>query len=68
MAENGYPVRWVRLSKYCELTGETRDMVYARKRAGIWLEGLHIRRRQGKLWVCLPAVDRWVEQEHMEVR
>ena len=63
-----YPVRWVLLKKYCELTGDTRGAVHKRRAAGIWLDGRHCQIKRGRLWVNLPAVDRWVEQEHTEVR
>ena len=52
---------WVRLSKYCEVKGETRDGVSKRVRSGHWLKGVHLRRPDGskELWVNLDAVNDW---------
>lgn len=32
---------WVRVSKYCNHTGDSIDAVNARRRRGEWLEGRH---------------------------
>lgn len=52
---------WVRLSRYCELTGETPAAVDNRIRAGVWLRDVHARRPDGskELWVNLRAVNDW---------
>ena len=51
-------LRWTRLTKYCELSGDTRDGVNNRVRSGHWLKGVHLRRPDGgkELWVNLDAV------------
>lgn len=56
-------LRWVRLNRYCELSGETADAVSARLRTGVWLRDIHARQPQGskELWVCLEAVNEWCE-------
>jgi hypothetical protein len=56
-------LRWVRLKKFCQESGETPDAVDARVRAGIWLRDVHVRRPEGskELWVNLEAVNDWAE-------
>ena len=56
-----YPLRWVMLNRYCELSGDTAAAVNARKRAGIWLQDLHYTSRGGRIWINLDEVQRWVE-------
>ncbi|MTI12421.1 excisionase [Sansalvadorimonas verongulae] len=53
-------MQWVRLSKYCELSGETRNTVNHKKKAGLWLEGREYRvAGDGCLWINLDAVNHW---------
>lgn len=55
-------LRWVRLRRYCELTGESPNGVHQRRKAGKWLDGRHCRiGPDGRLWVNLEEVQRWVE-------
>ena len=54
--------RWVRLSIHCALTGDTPDAVHARRRKGIWRDGIHSRvGPDGNLYVSPEAFNRWVE-------
>lgn len=57
------PVRdWVRLERYCELKGDTPDAVHARRRKRQWTEGVQsIVGRDGKVWVCIEEVNRWIQ-------
>lgn len=54
-------LNWVRLSRFCELTGETREAVIARVKAGHWLRDVHVRTPAGssEQWVNLQAVNDW---------
>lgn len=53
--------RWVKLNRYCELTGDTPDAVHAKRKKGIWLDGVQCRLAPDrKIWVNLPAVNQWV--------
>lgn len=54
-------LHWVRLSKYCELSGETPNAISNRLRAGIWVRDVHARLPEGsrELWVNLDAVNDW---------
>lgn len=56
-----YPVTWVKLEKYVELTGDSVDAVQSRRRAGKWLDGKQCKIVDGRLWVDLKASQRWVE-------
>lgn len=57
------PVKeWVTLDKYCETTGDTHDAVRARRKKGIWPDGIITRiGPNGRIWVCLQLAYRWVE-------
>lgn len=56
-----YPIEWVKLSKYVEITGDSADSVHARRKAGKWLDGDQCKIVDGNLWVNLRSVERWVE-------
>ena len=36
-------MNWVKLKKYCELSGDTMNAVHSKRRKGIWLDGQHCR-------------------------
>ncbi|OEZ60969.1 hypothetical protein DUGA6_26530 [Duganella sp. HH105] len=57
-----YPLTWVKLDRYVELSGDTVDAVQARRKAGKWLDGSECKLADGRLWINLPAVDEWVEE------
>lgn len=57
-----YPVSWVKLEKYVELTGDSVDSVQSRRRIGKWLDGKQCKIVDGRLWIDLRAAQRWVEQ------
>lgn len=61
MPETTLPVSWVKLKKYCELTGDTAAAVHARRRCGKWLDGVQCRIADDLLWVNLLEAQRWVE-------
>ena len=52
--------RWVTLQHYCELTGESAGAVYARRRKGEWLDGVHTMMRKRRLWINLPETEKWL--------
>lgn len=55
-------MNWVKLKKYCELSGDSVHAVHARRRKGVWLDNQHCRLApDGKLWVNLTEVSKWVE-------
>jgi hypothetical protein len=54
-------VEWVRLARYCALTGDTANAVHHRRAKGQWLDGVHCRVVNHVLWINLPAIGAWVE-------
>lgn len=56
-------LKWVKLKKYCQESGDTSDAVHAKRKRGIWLDGVHTKiAADGNLWVNTEAVEKWVEQ------
>ncbi|MFB9242400.1 excisionase [Massilia antarctica] len=56
-------MRWVKLKKYCELSGETSDAVHSKRRKGQFIDGIHSKiAGDGNLWINVEAVEKWVEQ------
>ena len=56
------PIKWVRLAKYCELTGEPIDSVITRMKTGGWAKGVHYTVRARRRWVNLERAQEWVEK------
>ena len=55
-------MKWVRLNRYCELSGETPDSFQNLRRKGLVAEGIHWKYDGLKrIWVNTEAMDRWVE-------
>jgi len=62
MSTEDINMKWVKLKKYCELSGDTPHAVHARRRKGIWLDEIQCRLApDGKLWINLVEVEKWVE-------
>ncbi|PIL44008.1 excisionase [Massilia eurypsychrophila] len=61
-APTEYPVSWVKLEKYVELSGDSADSVQARRKIGKWLDGQQCKIVDGRLWIDLRAAQRWVEE------
>ncbi|MFC0131392.1 hypothetical protein [Massilia eurypsychrophila] len=55
-----YPITWVTVGKYVELTADTEKAVKARRLGGHWVDGLHCKEIDGDLWINLVAVEYWV--------
>ena len=54
-------MRWVKLKKYCDISGDTKDAVNAKRKVGKWAEGIHWRKApDGKIWINTEEVERWV--------
>lgn len=56
-----YPIAWVKLAKYVEMTGDSAEAVRGRRKLGKWLDGNECKLVDGSLWINLLAVERWVE-------
>ncbi len=54
-------MKWVKLQKYCNISGDTANAVHARRKKGIWLDGVHCQVRNNNLWINTEAVEKWVE-------
>ena len=62
-------MRWVKLKKYCELSGDTAHAVHAKRRKGIWLDEQQCRLApDGNLWINLVEIDKWVENGKVRIR
>ena len=57
-----YPLVWVKLDRYVELSGDTVDSVQSRRKAGKWLDGEQCKIVDGRLWINLPAVEEWIQK------
>jgi hypothetical protein len=56
-------MKWIKLKRYCEVTGDTSDAVQKKVSRGIWREGTHIKTApDGARWVNTEEVDAWVEK------
>ncbi len=56
-------MKWIKLKKYCEISGDTVYAVHARRKKGLWLDGIQCRLGpDGNLWVNLSEVEKWVEK------
>lgn len=55
------PLHWIKLTRYCEITGDTADAVHARRRKRQWTDGVQCKvAPDGNLWVNPSEVNRWV--------
>lgn len=61
-AAKTYPLTWVKLERYVELSGDSVDSVQSRRRIGKWIDGKQCKIVDGRLWVNIPAVEEWVEK------
>lgn len=60
-ASKTYPLTWVKLDRYVELSGDSMDSVQARRRLGKWIDGKQCKIVDGRLWINIPAVEEWIE-------
>lgn len=58
---NAYPVKWVHLERFCELTGYTEEAVKRNRQRGIWPDGRITITRGRRVHVNLAEYDKWVE-------
>lgn len=55
-------MNWVKLAKYCEMSGETKYAVYGKRRSGAYVDGVHCKLAEdGKLWVNIDMIEQWVQ-------
>lgn len=54
--------KWVKVSKYCAETGDTPGGVRAKRRSGLWQEGVQWKKApDGNVWINVEAVQQWIE-------
>ena len=59
--------KWVRLKRYCELTGDTPSAVHQRRHKGIWPDGIFTKLGpDGKIWINIKEFEQWVESGNQE--
>ncbi|RUR14020.1 excisionase [Legionella septentrionalis] len=55
-------VKWVKLKKYCQISGDTSNAVHAKRKRGMWLDGVQCKiGPDGNIWINLVEVEKWVE-------
>ena len=55
-------MNWVKLRRYCEISGDTSNAVHAKRKRGMWLDGIQCKvGPDGNIWINLIEVERWVE-------
>lgn len=55
-------LKWVKLKKYCQDSGDTSNAVHAKRKKGIWLDGVQCKiGPDGNIWINLTEVEKWVE-------
>ncbi len=56
-------MKWVKLKKYCELSGDSPEAVRIRRKRGKWLNDVQCKvGPDGNLWINLIEVEKWVER------
>lgn len=55
-------MKWTKIKKYCEISGDTPNAIYAKRKKGIWLDGIQCKvGPDGNIWINTNEVDKWVE-------
>jgi hypothetical protein len=63
MMKNDRPFTFVKLKKYCELTGDTPMAVHHRRRRRQWIDGVHCKvLSRRRLWINPTEVNLWFLQ------
>jgi hypothetical protein len=62
-------MKWIKLRKYIELTGETTETVRNKRRYGYWLDNVHYKKApDGGLWINIQAVEEWLDKSQRSYR
>ena len=54
-------MKYVIIKKLSELSGLTNNAIYAYVKKGIWIEGNHWVKRNGRLYFNIQEIEKWVE-------
>jgi len=57
-----HTIRWVRLMKFCELTGISEIAVRKKRHEGKWTEEIVKTAKDGMLYVNIEEYQKWIEQ------
>lgn len=57
--------KWVKLKKFCELTGETRDSFNGKVRHRKYVIGKHFKKVDNRIWVNLEATEKRIEDSRV---
>ena len=60
---NPYPVEWMKVEKFCELTGYTEEAVKQKRKNGVWLDGEIVAVIGRRLHVNVRRYDQWAAKE-----
>ena len=56
------PLKWIRIEKFCDLTGYTPSGVRGKISTGVWASGIHFTKApDGHILINLEAYEKWVE-------
>jgi hypothetical protein len=56
-----YPLKWVTVEKCAELIGWSKDAINALRVKGKIRLDVHWTKRNGRIFICLPAFQDWIE-------
>ncbi|WP_036665002.1 hypothetical protein [Paludibacterium yongneupense] len=57
-----WPLKYVLIQRFCELTGYTDRAVRSKIHEGVWVEGVHYRRSVDRhIQINLEEYEKWVE-------
>ncbi|EGQ8030316.1 TPA: hypothetical protein ACX3EJ_004990 [Vibrio parahaemolyticus] len=58
------------LSKYCELSGESKEAIMSRTRRGVWLYGNQVLKLEGikELYIDTAAIAKWARDPKNHVK
>lgn len=52
----------MKMKKYCQDSGDTANAVHAKRKKGVWLDGIQCKMGpDGNIWINLIEVEKWVE-------
>lgn len=59
-----YPVRYVLLARFCEISGYTQRAVYRKMQTGVWVQGVHyIKSPDGHIHIDLEVYELWLKHQ-----
>lgn len=56
------PARWVTIQVAATLSGLTEKAIRRKMERGVWLQGKHWRKADGRVYVNMTAYEQWVEK------